>query len=74
MDLVAKDDINPVRALAKLPPLFKGYLRLNGFVGDGAVIDHQFNTVDICMLVEMKQVSEKYYRHYIGTTTQPDRK
>ncbi len=69
MDLIAKDDINPVRALAKLPPLVKGYLRLNGFVGDGAVIDHQFNTVDICMLVEMKQVSEKYYRHYIGTTT-----
>ncbi len=27
------------RALAGLPPLIKGYLRLGGFVGDGAVID-----------------------------------
>ena len=31
--------LDPRRALAKLPPLIKGYLRLGGFVGDGAVID-----------------------------------
>ena len=35
-------------ALAALPPLIKGYLRLGGFVGDGAVIDRQFNTTDVC--------------------------
>jgi len=74
MGLRPKDGIDPVRALAKLPPLVKGYLRLNGFVGDGAVIDHQFNTVDICMLVETKQVSQKYYRHYIGAPTPATRR
>ncbi|MDD3371715.1 MAG: GNAT family N-acetyltransferase, partial [Alphaproteobacteria bacterium] len=32
-----------------LPPLIKGYVRVGGFVGDGAVIDHQFNTTDVCI-------------------------
>lgn len=51
-------------ALAALPPLIKGYLRLGGFVGDGAVIDPQFNTVDVCIIVQTDAVTEKYYRHY----------
>ncbi len=54
-----------VRAvLNDLPPLIKGYLRLGGFVGDGAVIDHQFNTTDVCVVVKTDLVTDKYYRHY----------
>jgi len=64
MNLLPKDRIDPRRALAGLPPLIKGYLRLSGFVGDGAVIDHQFNTTDVCVVVETSRVTEKYYRHY----------
>jgi putative hemolysin len=51
-------------ALMSLPPLIKGYLRLGGFVGDGAVIDRQFNTTDIAVVVQTDLVTEKYYRHY----------
>jgi len=51
-------------ALMRLPPLIKGYLRLGGFVGDGAVIDRQFNTTDIAVVVQTDLVTEKYYRHY----------
>jgi L-ornithine Nalpha-acyltransferase len=58
------DRIDPVRALAELPPLIKGYLRLGGFVGDGAVIDEQFNTTDVCVVVKTDLVTEKYSRHY----------
>jgi putative hemolysin len=58
------EDIDPARALAELPPLIKGYLRLGGFVGDGAVIDEQFNTTDVCIVVKTDLVTEKYYRHY----------
>jgi putative hemolysin len=57
-------DIEPGRALAALPPLVKGYLRLGGFVGDGAVIDPQFNTTDVSIVVKTDLVTEKYYRHY----------
>lgn len=47
-----------------LPPLLKGYLRVGGFVGDGAVIDHQFNTTDVCVIVKTDMIAEKYSRHY----------
>jgi L-ornithine Nalpha-acyltransferase len=56
--------IDPNRTLAALPPLIKGYLRLGGFVGDGAVIDEQFNTTDVCIVVKTDLVSEKYSKHY----------
>ncbi len=56
--------LDPRRALAKLPPLIKGYLRLGGFVGDGAVIDAQFNTIDVAVVVKTELVTEKYLRHY----------
>jgi len=52
------------RALAQMPPLIKGYLRLGGFVGDGAVIDRQFNTTDVAVVVKTDLVTDKYYRHY----------
>ncbi len=52
------------RAQASLPPLIKGYLRLGGFVGDGAVIDPQFNTTDVAVVVKTDLVTDKYYRHY----------
>jgi len=59
-----RDGIDPKRALAALPPLIKGYLRLGGFVGDGAVIDAQFNTTDVAVVVKTDMVTESYYRHY----------
>ena len=55
---------DPGLAVATLPPLIKGYLRLGGFVGDGAVIDEQFNTIDVCILVKTDLVTGKYSRHY----------
>jgi L-ornithine Nalpha-acyltransferase len=64
MDRLRPDAIDATRALAALPPLIKGYLRLGGFVGDGAVIDEQFNTTDVCILVKTDLVNHKYSRHY----------
>ena len=56
--------IDPRRALAELPPLIKGYLRLGGFVGDGAVIDAEFNTIDVAVVVKTDLVTDRYQRHY----------
>jgi putative hemolysin len=56
--------IDAKRVQAQLPPLIKGYLRLGGFVGDGAVIDRQFNTTDVAVVVKTDLVTDKYYRHY----------
>ncbi len=56
--------IDPVRTLAGLPPLIKGYLRVGGFVGDGAVIDEQFNTTDVSIVLKTELIAERYSRHY----------
>ena len=64
MGLMAKEEIDVHRGVAELPPLIKGYLRLGGFVGDGAVIDDQFNTTDVCVIVKTDLVTAKYYKHY----------
>jgi putative hemolysin len=57
--------------VAALPPLIKGYLRLGGFVGEGAVIDREFNTIDVCILVVTDEVTDKYFNHYFRTAASP---
>lgn len=64
MRIVPEHDIDPREAIQAMPPLIKGYLRLGGFVGDGAVVDQQFNTTDVSIVVKTDLVTEKYYRHY----------
>lgn len=60
---IAQMDIRAT--VAALPPLLKGYLRLGGMIGDGAVIDHQFNTTDVCLIVATDSMTDKYFKHYI---------
>lgn len=64
MNMIAKDALNPKEVLLKLPPLIKGYLRIGGFIGEGAVKDPQFNTIDVCVMVKTKLVSDRYRKHY----------
>ncbi len=64
MNVVPPGDIAPRAALQMLPPLIKGYLRLGGFVGEGAVIDHDFGTTDVCVVVKTEWVTDRYLRHY----------
>ena len=66
VEMMRKDPatIDRKQTLVDLPPLVKGYLRLGGFVGDGAVIDPQFNTTDVAVLVKTDLITEKYSKHY----------
>jgi putative hemolysin len=64
MQRISPQRLDPKRVQAQLPPLIKGYLRLGGFVGDGAVIDQQFNTTDVAVVVQTDLVTDKYYKHY----------
>ena len=57
-------EIDHKRVQQQLPPLIKGYLRLGGFIGDGAVVDRQFNTTDVAVVVKTDLITDKYYRHY----------
>lgn len=74
MDLIPADRIDRKAALRDLPPMIKGYLRLGGGIGAGAVIDHEFNTVDVCVVVDVAAVSDRYYKHYTRELDFPDRR
>jgi putative hemolysin len=50
--------------ISSIPPLIKGYIRLGAFVGDGAVIDYDFNTVDVCIVLPTKKVATRYMDHF----------
>ena len=64
MNTVDAASINPRKCLAKIPPLIKGYLRIGGFIGDGAYIDHQWGSVDVCIIVKTDLITNKHARHY----------
>ncbi|MBL4807422.1 MAG: GNAT family N-acetyltransferase [Rhodobacteraceae bacterium] len=58
------DAVDQKSALRTIPSLIKAYLRLGGMVGDGAFIDHDFNTVDVCLLMDTKRMVSKYREFY----------
>ncbi len=62
MNGLASAQVNRRQALEALPSLIKGYLRLGGYVGDGAVIDHDFGTTDVCVVVKTDLITEKFLR------------
>lgn len=64
MNRMAAQDIDARSALRALPPLIKGYLRLGAFVGDGAVIDPQFDTTDVMIILPVKGISHRYINYY----------
>jgi putative hemolysin len=64
MDRVPKDKIDAKAALKALPPLIKGYLRLGAYIGDGAVIDRQFGTTDVLIILPVEAIDPRYFEHF----------
>ena len=59
MDLVPEADLDRRAAMLEVPALIKGYLRLGGFVGEGAYVDHDFNTTDICLVMDSARLNAR---------------
>jgi putative hemolysin len=64
MDLIPVDQIDRRRATVAVPSLIKAYLRLGGFVGDGAYVDRVFNTTDVCLIVDTLRMNSRQRRLY----------
>lgn len=64
MDMLPIGGYDQRSALRMLPPLIKGYLRVGAMVGDGAVIDPDFNTVDVFMIMPVEQISARYMQRF----------
>jgi len=66
MNMMARSEIDVRGAWRELPPLIKGYLRVGAFVGDGAVIDPQFGTTDVLIVLPVAAISNRYISHFGG--------
>ena len=64
MNLLPPAKVDAKRALRMLPPLIKGYLRLGCYIGDGAVIDHQFNTIDVLIILPVSAINPRYFSYF----------
>ncbi len=64
MRLFEPEKVDQRRALRSLPPLIKGYLRLGCFIGDGAVVDYQFNTIDVLIILPVTAINSRYFAHF----------
>ncbi|WP_417687904.1 GNAT family N-acetyltransferase [Roseibium sp.] len=64
MNRIAAAELNQKAALRDLPPLVKGYLRLGAYIGDGAVIDHQFGTTDVLIIMPVSDLNSRYVNYY----------
>jgi L-ornithine Nalpha-acyltransferase len=64
MNMLPADAVNVRAALKALPPLIKGYIRLGAYVGDGAVIDHQFCTTDVLIILPVEAIRSRYFARF----------
>jgi putative hemolysin len=64
MNRMPKDAIDMRAALRSLPPLIKGYLRAGAYIGDGAVVDRQFGTTDVLIVLPVAAISARYIQHF----------
>ncbi|MBT8154438.1 GNAT family N-acetyltransferase [Epibacterium ulvae] len=66
MDLIPLEDLDRRAAMVQIPALIKAYLRLGGFVGQGAYVDDAFNTTDVCLILDTARMNERQRKIYTG--------
>ncbi|MGC1503618.1 MAG: GNAT family N-acyltransferase [Sulfitobacter sp.] len=64
MNLIDQHQLDRKAAMLQIPSLIKAYLRLGGYVGEGAFVDHAFNTVDVCLIMDTARLSQRQARIY----------
>ena len=64
MDILPSEQVSKIEAMRQIPTLIKAYIRLGGFVGEGAYVDYDFNTVDVCLLMDTARMVQRYRTFY----------
>ena len=62
--LVPRDPVSGIAVLRELPPLIKGYLRLGAYICEEAVIDWQFGTTDVFIVLPIERINTRYINYY----------
>lgn len=68
MDRIAPGALDRRAAMLAVPALIKAYLRLGGFVGQGAYLDQAFNTTDVCLVLDVARMNASQRAIYARPT------
>ena len=66
MNIMPKVFVDEEEALRQMPPLIKGYLRVGADFGKGVYIDKGFNTYDVFVTLQTKNINATYQKHFLG--------
>jgi putative hemolysin len=70
MGMIPEPTLDRRKAMLQVPALIKAYLRLGGVVGEGAFVDHSFNTTDVCLIMDTAAMNKRQSRIYTSKPIQ----
>lgn len=65
-DCLPPTNVDEKTAKAEIPSIIRGYSRMGGFVGEGAVVNQHFHTTMVCIVVELAGLTKRYMKRFIG--------
>lgn len=66
MNILPPAFVDEEDARRQMTPLIKGYLRLGATFGKGVFIDKPFNTYDVFVMIQTKNIDRAYQKHFLG--------
>ncbi len=66
MNILPREFVDENDARHQMTPLIKGYLRLGATFGKGVFIDKAFNSYDVFVMVQTKNIDAAYQKHFLG--------
>ncbi len=66
MNILPKEFVDETEARRQMTPLIKGYLRLGATFGKGVFIDKRFNSYDVFVMMQTKNIDAAYQKHFLG--------
>jgi len=67
MNILPKQFVDEETAKKQMPALIKGYLRLGATFGKGVFIDAPFNTYDVFVILQTKNIAAAYQKRFTGS-------
>ena len=66
MNILPRAFVDEEIAKKQMTPLIKGYLRMGATFGSGVFIDKPFNTYDVFVMMQSKNMDAAYQKHFYG--------
>ncbi len=66
MNILPRAFVDEEMAKKQMTPLIKGYLRMGATFGQGVFIDKPFNTYDVFVMLQTKNMDAAYQKHFYG--------